>query len=200
VVQRLPEGTEEEGVVIRRWRMDDAVALHEAITANVEHLRPRMAWIAQEPLALDDRRDLIDRWDGEWADGGDVLYGVWEHDVVVASCGLHRRLGPGGLEIGYWTHVDHQGRGIATTLSRLLTDLAFTLDEVDRVEIHQPHQRGQRPHPREAGLPANRRTEGDERAAPCRCRHRRDLAGHACRVVWLTGSRDLRPTAWGACP
>jgi ribosomal-protein-serine acetyltransferase len=136
VVQRLPEGTEGDGLVIRRWRINDAAVLHEAITANVEHLRPRMAWIAQEPLALDDRRDMIDRWDGEWADGGDAVYGVWEHDVVVAGCGLHRRIGSGGVEIGYWTHVDHQGRGVATTLSRLLTDLAFTLPEIDRVEIN----------------------------------------------------------------
>ncbi len=135
-MQQLPEGTEGEGLVIRRWLMDDAAALHEAITANVEHLRPRMAWIAHEPLALDDRREMIDRWHGEWADGGDVVYGVWQENAVVAGCGLHRRIGPRGLEIGYWTHVDHQGRGIATSLSRLLTDLAFTLDEVDRVEIH----------------------------------------------------------------
>lgn len=135
-MQRLPEGTDGDGLVIRRWRMDDAVALHAVITANVEHLRPRMAWVEAEPLALDDRRDMIDRWDGEWADGGDATYGAWQNDVLVAGCGLHHRIGPGGLDIGYWTHVDHQGRGVATTLSRLLTDLAFTVDWVDRVEIH----------------------------------------------------------------
>ena len=31
---------------------------------------------------------------------------------------------------------DHTGRGFATIASRALTDYAFTLDGIDRVEIH----------------------------------------------------------------
>jgi ribosomal-protein-serine acetyltransferase len=40
------------------------------------------------------------------------------------------------LEIGYWVHVDHVGRGLATELSAALTDTAFTVDGIERVEIH----------------------------------------------------------------
>ena len=55
---------------------------------------------------------------------------------VVGGTGLHRRIGQGGLEIGYWTHVDHVRLGYATELSRALTDLAFGVEGIDRVEIH----------------------------------------------------------------
>ncbi len=57
-------------------------------------------------------------------------------DVVVGGTGLHRRIGEGGLEIGYWTHVDHVREGYATEVSRALTDPAFTVEGIDRVEIH----------------------------------------------------------------
>jgi RimJ/RimL family protein N-acetyltransferase len=41
-----------------------------------------------------------------------------------------------GLEIGYWIHQDHVGRGLATRLSRCLTTGAFSLDQITHVEIH----------------------------------------------------------------
>ena len=45
------------------------------------------------------------------------------------------RVGPGGLEIGYWTHKDAIGRGYATETTAVLTRVAFELKDVDRVEI-----------------------------------------------------------------
>src|SRR5438093_1311993 len=50
--------------------------------------------------------------------------------------GLHRRIGPGGLEIGYWVHVDHVGHGYATTAAGALTTLAFEDPAITHVEIH----------------------------------------------------------------
>jgi RimJ/RimL family protein N-acetyltransferase len=49
---------------------------------------------------------------------------------------LHRRLGPGALEIGYWTHPKFLRRGIASAAARLLTDAAFALPAIEYVEIH----------------------------------------------------------------
>jgi ribosomal-protein-serine acetyltransferase len=56
--------------------------------------------------------------------------------VVAGGCGLHRRIGPGGLEIGYWTAKPFLRQGTATTAARLLTDAAFAGSEIIRVEIH----------------------------------------------------------------
>jgi RimJ/RimL family protein N-acetyltransferase len=55
---------------------------------------------------------------------------------VVGAAGLHRRIGPRAIEIGYWVHVDHTGRGIATRVAAALTEAALALPDVDRVEIH----------------------------------------------------------------
>lgn len=133
---RLPDRFEDEELVVRQWRVEDAPLLHEAITASIEHLRPWMAWIELEPQTIDQREALITGWRDAWGDGGDVPVGVFLDDLVVGGAGLHRRLGPGALEIGYWIRADHAGRGLATRVSRLLTSGAFTLPDVTHVEIH----------------------------------------------------------------
>ncbi len=132
----LPDETTTSRLTLRRWRAKDAELLHTAITESANHLRPWMPWIAQEPLTVDERRTNIEKWSEEWAAGGDSVMGVFIGETAVGGCGLHRRVGPGGLEIGYWIHVDHTNRGYATELARGLTDAAFTIDSIARVEIH----------------------------------------------------------------
>jgi ribosomal-protein-serine acetyltransferase len=46
-----------------------------------------------------------------------------------------RRIGPGGLEIGYWLHPAYTGRGLATAAVAALVGQAFALPDIDRVEI-----------------------------------------------------------------
>jgi len=124
------------GLELRRWRRDDAETLAQAIAESREHLRLWMPWIAHEPLSLEQRSALIDDWEREWQDGGDVLLGVFLDGSVAGGCGLHHRIGPGGLEIGYWTHPSFLRRGIATSAARLLTNAAFARAEITHVEIH----------------------------------------------------------------
>jgi RimJ/RimL family protein N-acetyltransferase len=38
-------------------------------------------------------------------------------------------------EIGFWIHVDHIGKGMATESTAALTNVAFAVDGVSRVEI-----------------------------------------------------------------
>lgn len=135
-VERLPEHLEHDGLVLRRWVQSDAEAIEALVTANIEHLRPYMAWIAHEPLSLDDRRALEREWQAKWEAGGDAVYGIFEDGVPVGSTGLHSRIGPGGVEIGYWVASDHLGKGIARRASEGLTTMAFTVPGIDRVEIH----------------------------------------------------------------
>lgn len=131
----LPELVEHDGLVLRRWTEADAETLEAIVTANIAHLRPYMAWIEFEPLSIEDRRALGRDWEEKWLAGGDVVLGIFEDDVAVGSTGLHHRIGPGGLEIGYWVAADHLGKGIARRASEGLTNVAFTLPQVDRVEI-----------------------------------------------------------------
>ena len=55
---------------------------------------------------------------------------------MVGSCGLHRRVGPGGYEIGYWVHGAHTRHGYATAAVVALTSLAVSQPGITFVEIH----------------------------------------------------------------
>lgn len=135
-MERIPEHARIGDLALDRWLPTDVDELAAVVTANLDHLRARMAWIAHEPLSREARLELLERWAEEWAAGGDCTYAIRLDGQAIGGCGLHRRLGPGGLEIGYWVDHRHLGRGIATQASRALTDLAFGLVEIDRVEIH----------------------------------------------------------------
>jgi ribosomal-protein-serine acetyltransferase len=127
-------------LVIRRWRAEDVRALDEAITVSREHLRPFMSWVSAELAPRHERedliRDLIKGFDAAFEAGTDYTYGVLLGPVVVGGCGLHPRIGGGGLEIGYWVRFGYTGRGYATTMAKALTASAFSDAAIDRVEIH----------------------------------------------------------------
>ena len=133
----LPERIEgPDGLLLRRWVPDDAEALGRAVADSAEHLRPWMAWIAQEPLAVERRRAMLAEWEQDWAQGGDVILGVFLTGRIAGGCGLHRRIAPDGLEIGYWVHPAFLRRGLATRVASLLADAAFRLPGITHVEIH----------------------------------------------------------------
>jgi ribosomal-protein-serine acetyltransferase len=134
--QAPPERIEVGAMVIRRYTVDDAATLHHAITSSVEHLRPFMPWIADEPRSLDDRRALIAAWDAQWRDRSDFVMGVFDTDQLVASTGLHPRRGAGVLEIGYWVRVDRIGHGIATRVVSAIATAATQMSDVASLEIH----------------------------------------------------------------
>jgi ribosomal-protein-serine acetyltransferase len=115
-------------LVIRRFEVEDAPALHDAIIDSLEHLRPWMPWVALEPLTLEQRV--------EWIRGAQESLGVFLDGVVVGGTGIHDRLGAGAREIGYWVRVGWTGRGIATEAARTMTERALALEGVTCVEIH----------------------------------------------------------------
>jgi RimJ/RimL family protein N-acetyltransferase len=133
---RLPGLIEGEGILLRLWTPGDAQALDRAVRESIEHLRPWMAWIADEPLPLPRRVAMLERWDRDWRAGGDAYYGIFVGAQIAGACGLHRRRGPGVLEIGYWTHPSFLRQGIATTAAGLLTEAALAQPGIATVEIH----------------------------------------------------------------
>ncbi len=122
------------GLVLRRWRPADAEAQSLAISESREHLLPWMPWAGR--VAVEERRANLARWEREWGMGGDLVYGLFLGSLVVGGSGLHRRIGPAGLEIGYWVHAAHTRRGYATLAAAALTTAAFTLPGIAVVEIH----------------------------------------------------------------
>ena len=123
---------------MRRWRGGDAADLHELLLANVEHLRPWMAFVDAEPLSIEDRRAKISEWNARWDTGEDFPYAIVDVATgeLLGACGLHRRIGPNGLDLGYWVRGDRSRRGIATDAAQALIQAAFSVDAISHVEIH----------------------------------------------------------------
>jgi ribosomal-protein-serine acetyltransferase len=122
--------------VLRRYSLTDALGLHEAIIESLDHLRPWMPWVSPEPLELADREHLITDWLDRWDAGEEFHFGVFESNALVGGSGLHRRVGPAGLEIGYWTRSGRTGRGVATEAAGCLVRAAFSMPEIEFVEVH----------------------------------------------------------------
>ena len=132
---RFPPSIETPRLLVRRWALDDVPSLADAITANLEHLRPWMPWIAHEPLARREREALVRSWDDAADAGGDSVYGIFLDGTIIGGCGLHHRHGPGTADIGYWIDVDHIGQGYASEAAQALTDVALAAPGIERVEI-----------------------------------------------------------------
>jgi len=65
-------------------------------------------------------------------------YGVFERGSgeLLGENMLLARIGWGGLEVGYWTHVDRGGQGYASEASSAMIRVGFEVSGVDRIEIH----------------------------------------------------------------
>jgi ribosomal-protein-serine acetyltransferase len=121
---------------LRHWRVEDAEAQGRAIAESLDHLRPWMPWAAFEPKPLEARVEMLREWEAERLAGTNEYFAVWLDGAVAGSAGLHRRIGEGGVEIGYWIHPAYLRRGHATEVARRLCDRAFADPGIERVEIH----------------------------------------------------------------
>jgi ribosomal-protein-serine acetyltransferase len=133
---RLPLEIDGDVVHLHAWDVTDASRVNDAVERNLEHLRPWMPWIADEPLTLDARRALLARWAVDRDAGVGLNFGMLVDGEVVGACGLHRRIGDEGLEIGYWVDADHVGHGFATSAAAMLTTAAIGGAGASHVEIH----------------------------------------------------------------
>jgi ribosomal-protein-serine acetyltransferase len=131
--KRPNELIEHAPVTLRRYREDDLDALFDAATESIDHLRPWAPWAAGYSRASAEQylASSIQHWD----DGTEYNYAITTAGALAGSIGLMARIGPGGLEIGYWVHRAYTRRGLATAASAALVEQAFRLPGVDRVEI-----------------------------------------------------------------
>ena len=102
-------------------------------TESLDHLRPWLPWAAG--YTKESAAEFLAMSAQGWADGTEFGYAILAGGALAGGCGLMSRIGPGGLEIGYWVHRDWTRRGLATAASAALVEAAFRLPGVDRVEI-----------------------------------------------------------------
>ena len=134
----LPAPTVEAGwLLLGRPEPGDSSALYDAVAASSEHLRPWMPWAANYTAEM--AREFVQRNAAKPGNPPvpEASYLVWSRDrCLLGVCGLHARLGPGALEIGYRVDVRRTRRGVATLAAAALSELALAIAGVQAVEIH----------------------------------------------------------------
>jgi RimJ/RimL family protein N-acetyltransferase len=82
--------------------------------------------------------DFISHSIEEFDRGDNFDYALWDaqETALLGGAGLHPRLGPGRIEIGYWVRASQLRAGIASAAARALTLAAFNLSGIDEVHIH----------------------------------------------------------------
>jgi RimJ/RimL family protein N-acetyltransferase len=132
-----PYRIETERLVIRCYEPGDAPLLKDAIDSSLEHLQAWMPWALDEPQTLEQKRELVGFFRAGFAAGENFTYGIFSVDEgeLLGGTGLHPRIGPGGLEIGYWVRASATRRGIITESTAALTRVGLEICEADRIEI-----------------------------------------------------------------
>jgi RimJ/RimL family protein N-acetyltransferase len=131
-----PDTVDLDGFHLRRPTSEDAQALHAAVKASFDELHPWMPWCT-EPVELASQQGFIERSETGWSAQTTFNWLIVDAgDHLIGTIGLMDRIGPGGLEIGYWLRTDATGRGVMTRATARVTDIALSLPGVERVEIH----------------------------------------------------------------
>lgn len=125
-------------LLLRCWSPEDALAWREAVDESDAHLRPWIPFMKDEPRTLEETaewlRSLRVLFDSDQA----WRYGVFsrEDGTLLGENVLLDRVGPGGLEVGYWTRAGSDGKGYATEATSAMIRVAFEIAGAERVEIH----------------------------------------------------------------
>lgn len=132
-----PYRIETERLVIRCYDPPDAPLMKDAIDSSLDHLRPWMPWAEGEPQTLEEKVELIKSFRAQFDSGDNFVLGIFSADESrqLGGTGLHPRIGPGGLEIGYFVRADSTRQGFITESTAALTRVGFEVCRADRIEI-----------------------------------------------------------------
>jgi RimJ/RimL family protein N-acetyltransferase len=150
-----PYRIETARLVLRCYEPRDAALLKEAIDSSLDHLREFMTWSHPYPQPLEQMVELMKHFRSEFDTAESFTYGIFAADEteVLGSTGLHPRIGPGGLEVGYWVRSTATRQGIATETAAALTRVGFEVCGADRIELRiEPRNAASHGVPRKLGF------------------------------------------------
>jgi len=132
-----PYRIETERLVIRCYEPADAALLSDALNSSIEHLKTFMPWADALPQSIEDSYALCRRFRAAFDSDEQYVCGFFDssESQLLGGGGLHPRIGPDGLEIGYWIRASATRQGIATESSAALTRVGFEVCGADRIEI-----------------------------------------------------------------
>ena len=123
-------------IAIRPYRLDDAVALHEAAIESVWDVRPFMPWCRPD-LTLDEGRRWIEAQVSAFAARKAFEFVILAPDGrFLGGCGLNQIDEENQrANLGYWVRSSATGRDVATMAVRQLVQWAFDNTTLVRLEV-----------------------------------------------------------------
>lgn len=137
MITQPPDRIVTDRLIIRRETADDAVAVADSIARNLSRLLPWMGWATEQSAQASVQLARIVSV-GELWDAGDMFdYAIFGRNdgSFLGKIGMHRRIGPHAIELGYWLDSVAEGRGVMTEAATALVREALALDDVEHVEI-----------------------------------------------------------------
>jgi len=128
-------------VLVRPYRLEDALARFDAMQESREHIRRWDPADAELCRSLDETKDWIVRRSAQWLLRQSFSMGIWNRksNQYLGGIGLHLRQ-PGGwtvpaFSIGYWVRPSAEGFGYVTEAVGLIVNYATDVLQAQRIEI-----------------------------------------------------------------
>lgn len=122
------------GLVVRAYRHDDAVRIHDAVDATRARLARWMPWVPHTTTVAA-YRAFIEEARRREEDGVAVHRGIFDGDAAVGGLGATIDLVNREAEVGYWISPQWEGRGAVSAAVTALLDHLFEDFGLHRVVI-----------------------------------------------------------------
>jgi len=131
---------EDGQIVVRAFRLDDAAALHGAVSESIAEVAPYETW-CHSGYTAGEAAEYVNWWIETREKNCAFYYAVEDaaNGQLLGACGLsgysaeHRH-----AMLGYWIRTSQTGRGIATRAARLVCDAGLLDLGLIRIDIEVP--------------------------------------------------------------
>lgn len=133
----FPEEFFSERLLIRKPMPGDGKAVHQAIQASLNELKPWMPWAHREQTEVDIEANIREAH-AKFLTREDLRLHIFHKETgeFIGSSGLHRiNWDVPKFEIGYWGDTRYSGHGYITEAALAIANFAFTELRAKRVEI-----------------------------------------------------------------
>ena len=137
ILRDFPEEFHTQRLLIRKPMPGDGKAVHQAMQASLNELKPWMPWAHREQTVEDVEANMREAH-AKFLTREDLRLHVFlkETGGFIASSGLHRiNWEIPKFEIGYWIDTRFSGKGYITEATEAIANFAFTNLNANRVEI-----------------------------------------------------------------
>ena len=134
---QIPYKIVSDRLIIRCYEPADVWMLNESVNRSQAHLLPYMSWAVDGPFDLQHHVNYISTTRSRFDRDEDYTMGIFLKDsgLFIGGGGLHKRVGPNAIEIGYWIDVNYIKNAYATELTKALAKVAFDILGIQRVVI-----------------------------------------------------------------